>query len=51
MFDRNGSIWMAGIPGRGDLERMRHLLNHDGHQVVTSEDRAIQRIGVQDPQR
>lgn len=36
MFDDTGSVWMAGIPRRGDLLRLRELLRAQGHQVQTS---------------
>jgi anaerobic ribonucleoside-triphosphate reductase activating protein len=36
MFDENGHAWMAGIPARGDLARLRRALNTAGHQAVTS---------------
>lgn len=31
-------VFMAGIPARGDLARLRSLLADDGHQVTTTED-------------
>jgi anaerobic ribonucleoside-triphosphate reductase activating protein len=31
-------VFMAGIPARGDLARLRLLLEKEGHQVTTSED-------------
>jgi anaerobic ribonucleoside-triphosphate reductase activating protein len=36
VFDDTGSVWMAGIPRRGDLLRLRELLRAQGHQVQTS---------------
>lgn len=36
MFDATGTVWMAGIPHRGDLLRLRELLRAQGHQVQTS---------------
>jgi len=36
MFDATGTVWMAGIPRRGDLLRLRELLRAQGHQVQTS---------------
>ncbi|WP_459206006.1 4Fe-4S cluster-binding domain-containing protein [Pseudomonas sp. MLB6B] len=36
MFDEAGSVWMAGIPRRGDLLRLRDLLHSQGHQLQTS---------------
>lgn len=37
MFD-DDQVFMAGIPARGDLARLRVLLAQDGHQLVTTED-------------
>lgn len=36
MFDNDGSIWMAGIPRRDDLLRLRDLLQDQGHQLQLS---------------
>ncbi len=36
MFDDDGSIWMAGIPRRDDLLRLRDLLHGQGHQLQLS---------------
>ena len=37
MVDQAGTAWMAGIPRRGDLERLRMLLAADGTVVDTTE--------------
>lgn len=37
MFDEDGGAWMAGIPARGDLARLRRALSAAGHQIVTSD--------------
>ncbi len=37
MFDPDGTAWFAGIPGRGDLARMRRAMKARGHSLVTSE--------------
>ncbi|AIR91296.1 4Fe-4S single cluster domain-containing protein [Pseudomonas cremoricolorata] len=39
MFDEAGSVWMAGIPQRGDLLRLHDLLQDQGHQIQTSAHR------------
>ncbi|HYO64049.1 MAG TPA: 4Fe-4S single cluster domain-containing protein [Pyrinomonadaceae bacterium] len=39
MFDPDGTVWLAGIPARDDLRRLREALNADGHEVVFSEAR------------
>jgi anaerobic ribonucleoside-triphosphate reductase activating protein len=39
MVDADGTVWMAGIPRRGDLERLRTLLGADGFDCSTSEGR------------
>lgn len=36
MFDESGSVWMAGIPRRGDLLRLRDLLHEQGHHLQIS---------------
>ncbi|MNN73554.1 hypothetical protein D3C81_1896810 [compost metagenome] len=36
MFDETGSVWMAGIPRRGDLLRLHDLLQDQGHQLQIS---------------
>ncbi len=36
MFDAEGSVWMAGIPRRGDLVRLREVLARDGHRATIS---------------
>lgn len=41
-FDERGDAWFAGIPGRGDIERLRHTLVGAGHRAETSA-RAIAR--------
>jgi anaerobic ribonucleoside-triphosphate reductase activating protein len=38
MFDAGGEIWLAGIPRRGDFERLRGLLQEEGAEVTTSQD-------------
>jgi anaerobic ribonucleoside-triphosphate reductase activating protein len=37
MFDDDGVVWLAGIPGRGDLRRFRLGLKAAGHQVLLSD--------------
>jgi anaerobic ribonucleoside-triphosphate reductase activating protein len=39
MFDADGGVWFAGIPARGDFQRLRAALNAQGHRVILS-DRA-----------
>lgn len=39
VFDDDGGVWFAGIPARGDMERLRNLLRAAGH-VVSSNGRA-----------
>jgi len=40
MVDDDGSVWMAGIPARDDLLRLRDLLRNDGHSLQISADTA-----------
>jgi len=37
MTDEGGKFWMAGIPRRGDMERLRKLLAEKGTLIQTSE--------------
>lgn len=37
MFDADGSAWIAGIPTRGDMGRLRRNLAAEGHRVVLSD--------------
>ncbi|WP_416050224.1 4Fe-4S cluster-binding domain-containing protein [Cupriavidus basilensis] len=43
MFDDDGTVWLAGIPRRGDLGRLRALLQAQGHTITITEDRAARR--------
>jgi anaerobic ribonucleoside-triphosphate reductase activating protein len=38
MFDDDGSVWLAGIPRRGDFARLKAHLGQLGHRILTSED-------------
>ena len=40
MLDDDGSVWMAGIPRRDDLQHLRDLLRDQGHQLQISADTA-----------
>jgi anaerobic ribonucleoside-triphosphate reductase activating protein len=40
MFDEDGSAWFAGIPSRGDFQRLKDLLNSEGHSVQISAHKA-----------
>ena len=43
MFDdTTGEIFMAGIPLRGDLQRLTQLLSEAGHTIKTTQDRRYQ---------
>ena len=37
IFDELGDSWLAGIPARGDLGRLRRALAAAGHRAVTSD--------------
>ncbi len=37
MFDTNATVWLAGIPRRGDMQKLATLLRADGHRLHTSE--------------
>lgn len=36
MFDSDGTVWLAGIPRPGDMERLRDLLGARGHEIRTT---------------
>jgi anaerobic ribonucleoside-triphosphate reductase activating protein len=38
MFDEEGAVWLAGIPARGDLLRLKQLLQAGGAEVAVSQD-------------
>jgi anaerobic ribonucleoside-triphosphate reductase activating protein len=37
IFDERGDAWLAGIPARGDLRRLRRALAAAGHRSLTSD--------------
>lgn len=37
MFDEDGVVWLAGIPGRGDMARLQVLLEETGTYLRTTE--------------
>jgi anaerobic ribonucleoside-triphosphate reductase activating protein len=38
MFDEAGAIWLAGIPRRNDMRRLKAILAQEGHLAVTTQD-------------
>lgn len=40
MFDEDGVVWLAGIPGRGDMARLQVLLEERGTYLRTTEAKA-----------
>lgn len=38
MFDDDGTVWLAGIPRRGDFELLTAELERLGHHVMTTQD-------------
>ena len=38
MFEDDGTVWLAGIPRRGDFERFASRLRQLGHRITTTED-------------
>lgn len=34
-----GTTWLAGIPRRGDMIRLQHILSKDGHFAITTQDK------------
>lgn len=45
MFDDDGSAWLAGIPARHDLLRLKALLEAEGATVAISEDPRASAVG------
>lgn len=39
MFDADGAVWLAGIPSRGDIAKLRQMLGDEGTYVTTTEAR------------
>lgn len=37
MFDEDGTVWLAGIPTRGDMAKLKTLLLSEGHSAQTTE--------------
>jgi anaerobic ribonucleoside-triphosphate reductase activating protein len=38
MFDEQGEIWFAGIPGRDDFRRLQSILRANGAEAISSQD-------------
>jgi anaerobic ribonucleoside-triphosphate reductase activating protein len=36
-FDEQGHAWLAGIPARGEMARLRRVLARSGHSTITSD--------------
>lgn len=41
MLDDDGTVWLAGIPARGDVAKIRRLLSEGGHKIETSDMRGL----------
>ncbi|MDD2869299.1 4Fe-4S cluster-binding domain-containing protein [Neomegalonema sp.] len=41
MFDAEGNAWLAGIPARGDMARLRRALAAAGHDAASSDMRSL----------
>jgi anaerobic ribonucleoside-triphosphate reductase activating protein len=39
MFEEEGAIWLAGIPQRNDMQRLKTMLAKEGHIAVTTQDK------------
>ncbi len=37
MFDSDSTVWLAGIPRKGDLKKLTELLRADGHRLHSSQ--------------
>jgi anaerobic ribonucleoside-triphosphate reductase activating protein len=43
MFDKDGTVWFAGIPRQGDFERLQASLRAGGHSVAISAEQSLAR--------
>lgn len=43
MFDEAGTIWLAGIPKRDDMRRLKTILEKEGHHAVTTQHERFRR--------
>ncbi len=41
MMDASGEVWLAGIPGRGDFDKLKDHLAGRNHRITTTQNRAI----------
>ncbi len=41
MFEEEGTIWLAGIPRRNDMKRLKTILEKEGHIAVTTQDKRL----------
>jgi anaerobic ribonucleoside-triphosphate reductase activating protein len=41
MIDDSGSVWLAGIPGRDDFNRLSTALATQSHKISTTQDRSV----------
>ncbi len=41
MFDQNSTVWIAGIPSRGDLTKVVHLLGKEGFTANSTEHNGV----------
>lgn len=46
MFEEEGAVWLAGIPGRDDMKRLKTILANDGHIAVTTQDKRLKQEAV-----
>lgn len=46
MFEEDGAVWLAGIPGRDDMKRLKTILANDGHIAVTTQDKRLKQEAV-----
>ena len=42
MFDHDGTVWLAGIPGKDDFHRLRKLLKAAGHTASFSDSHSAE---------
>ena len=50
MFDEQGEIWLAGIPGRDDFRRLKNILRANGGEAISSQDGRSSRYAGEVPE-
>jgi anaerobic ribonucleoside-triphosphate reductase activating protein len=49
MFDTDGTVWLAGIPRRGEIARLEAVMAQSGHSILTTEDASARALAGELP--